>query len=76
MFLNLGPATVWRRWTGPKGEKMAAACLEVDSQDLSTILHPIDTTILVVRQPIPVESHSKEDIWGFPPMYALARYLV
>ena len=26
--------------TGPKGEKMAAACLGVDSQDLATILDP------------------------------------
>ena len=28
------------RGTGPKGEKMAAACPGVDSQDLATILDP------------------------------------
>ena len=28
------------RGTAPKGEKMAAACLGVDSQDLATILDP------------------------------------
>ena len=28
------------RGTGPRGEKMAAACPEVDSQDLATILDP------------------------------------
>ena len=29
------------RGTGPKGEKMAAACPGVDSQDLATILDPL-----------------------------------
>ena len=28
------------RGTGPRGEKMAAACLATDSQDLATILEP------------------------------------
>ena len=28
------------RGTGPRGEKMAAACLGLDSQDLATILDP------------------------------------
>ena len=31
------------RGTGPRGEKMAAACPGVDSQDLATILDPFRT---------------------------------
>ena len=34
---------IFGRGTGPRGEKMAAACQGVDSQDLATILEPFGT---------------------------------